>query len=112
MTIVECGKDFRSCGARTGMAVANVTKGTNGHVVAATEDAVVTTILFEPGDAYAVYKTAAYGSVISLHHEDRLAGRKVTDHAELEDGRLPEDVDVDAHDAGAWGPGEPWRTTL
>jgi hypothetical protein len=108
-TIIQSGKDFRSCGAIAGLAVRNTTDLTSGHIVSATEDSVVTDITFHLNDAYSIYHTGTYNDVISVTYTDRRYGRKVTDKNELIDGIFPEDSDVDNNDSHAWGPGQPER---
>ncbi len=111
-SIIQGGKDFRSCGASPGLAVRNTTKNTDGHIVSATEGSVLTDISFDNGDEYAIYMTKTYNSKKSVHYEDRRFGRKVTNPNELVNGIFPEDRDVDEDGSNVFGPGEPWRTSV
>jgi hypothetical protein len=113
LTLIDAA-DFWSCGASPGLAVYNVTDGSNGLIVSASESAVVTTLAggtlntWSAGDVYRIYKTGAYDSVISTHYEDRRYGHKVVNPSELVDGIKPDEIDVDEHERNVFGPGEPW----
>ena len=112
-TIIDRGKDFKSCGAIVGLAVQNVTAGTFGHIVSVTsEDEIICDISFANGASCEIYHTATYNSVISKIYTDRRFGHKVTNPNELIDGIFPEDRDVDEDGRKAFGPGEPWETKL
>lgn len=110
-TVIDTGKDFKSCGVVAGLALKNDTAGTTGTVSSGvTENSFVSSITIANGATYRIFKTTSYNSKISTHYEDRRAGHKVTEKSQLSDrGYLPEDVDVDESNTHAWGPGEPWR---
>lgn len=104
-TLIDNGKYFSTFGVQAGLAVRNITQGTSGHVVSATEKSVVTDISFDHDDEYEIYCTTTYNSKISTIWVDRLAGRKVTNPDQLKEGRLPEDEDLDDDQ---WSPGTPF----
>lgn len=109
VTIVDNGKDFKSCGVYAGLAVKNDTAATSGHVVSVTENSVTTDISFASGATYRIFKTTTYNSVISRHYTDRRFGDKVTQKSELINGIKPEDRDYDENIKNVFGPGQPER---
>jgi hypothetical protein len=113
VVIRQINKDFRSCGARPGLAVRNITDLTSGHIVSATEEAVTTDITFHNGDKYEIYHTATYNSVLSKHYEDRRYGHKVTSQDELnERGLFPDDTDINEDGELMFADDQPWQTRV
>lgn len=115
LTIREIGADFKSCGVYPGLAVRNVTDGSSGHVVSASEDIVVITLAggilntLSDGDEYEIYKTTTYNSTISTHYVDRRYGHKVTKSEELVDGIKKDELDIDEYERNVFSPGQPWK---
>ncbi len=113
LILVDRGADFFSCGASPGLAIYNVTDGSNGAILSVTEDSVVTTLVggvgnvWHSGDVYRIYKTAVYGSIISINYVDRRYGHKVVNPNELVDGIKADELDVDEYDRNIFGPGQP-----
>ena len=109
-TIIESGKDFYSCGARSGLALKNVSRGTSGNIISVNENQIVSDITFYNGDLYSIYITDTYNSKISRIFTDRRFGRKTDNPANLVNGLFPDDIDVDENQRHVFGPGEPWET--
>jgi hypothetical protein len=107
-TLRKQGADFRSCGVIPGLAIYNDTTGTNTVVVSATETEVTTSITWNPGDEFSIYKTGTKDSFISLINVDLRFGQKVTRQAELTElGLKPDDTDIDETERNVFGPGQP-----
>jgi hypothetical protein len=107
LSIIQGGKDFKSCGASAGLVVRNTTASTSGHIVSASEGAVLTDIAFATGDEYEIYMTTTYNSKKSVHYEERRFGHKVENPNELINGIFPEDRDVDEDGSNVFAPGQP-----
>lgn len=108
-TVTDRGKDFKSCGVMSDLAVLNDTAGTSGSIVSCDEDSFVATISFTTGDTYEIYKTDTYNSKISTHFTDKRYGDKVTDRRELINGLKPRDIDVDEYTNKVFSKGQPER---
>jgi hypothetical protein len=133
----DMGANFRSFGARVGLAIENSTKGYLGTIKTVTKTEItvlwsttgVASLSFgeEPitfgeeeltfgeggaaawdqGDTYKIYKTSSKGSLLSSNWVDVSAGWK-TPKWELERGWRKEDVDIDRDRPGkVFGPGQP-----
>ena len=112
------GADFKSCGVdpNVGQLVLNSTDGSEGVVIAVTEDTVTCTLAggtnntWSNGDTYIILKTETEDSSISQHWTDRRFGQKTTNPADLdEDGVFHADADLDQEDDEIFGPNQPER---
>lgn len=114
-SLIDLGKDFKSCGVEVDMLLKNTTDGSEGAITAVTEDTVTATLAdgtdndWDVGDEYEIYLTGTEDSFISSIYTDKSRGWKVTSPDELDEDTewFPEDIDVDEYDDYAWGPGQP-----
>ena len=112
-TISDPGSDFKSCGVRIGLYVANLTDGSHGFVEDVTEDNITVTLtggisaVWAKNDIYQVFKTSDYGSIIEHHYVDRRFGHKVLNPNELVDGIKPDEIDVDEYERNIFSPDQP-----
>jgi len=114
LTIVDPGKDFKSCGVTVGLAVKNVTDDSTGLVTAVSETSVTCTLsggslnTFTAGDYYRIYCTDTIDDLISSHYTDKRFGTKVTNRNELDrHGIMAGDEDLDEEHQDIFGPGQP-----
>lgn len=98
------GAMFKSLGVTPGLYIENVTKGTGGSVVAVTDDKVsdgdvelplvlpftLSSITWDNGDTYKIYKTGTKNSVISYEWTDVSRGWQSYPR-DLVHGWIPED---------------------
>lgn len=113
--------DFRSFGARVGLAIENETKGYIGVIETVTDTEITVSWAmggagdelsfgayadWDKGDTYNIYKTAVKGSVISTNWVDLSSGFK-TRPENLEDGLMPKDIDLDRDGQRVFGPNQP-----
>ena len=114
LVLRDNGALFASLGAMIGQAVRNVTDGSSGLLTEVTDDTATCTLsggtanTWTTGDAYAIYKTAAYNTKISTIYTDRIHGQKVTRPDQLDRGFLADDVDLDYDRLNVFGPGQPY----
>jgi hypothetical protein len=131
--------NFRSFGARVGLAIENSTKGYLGTIKTVTKTEItvlwsttgIASLTFgeEPitfgeeeltfgeggaaawdqGDTYKIYKTTTKDSIISSTWTEVSRGWK-TPMKDLKDGWRDDDMDIDRHNPGrVFGPGQPTR---
>ena len=132
LTLIDYGKMFDVVVATLGLQVVNVTTGEKGNIIAITAETILVSsgsvaevltfgddeiafgseelrfggLVWNPGDAYAVYKTATKGSIISTQWVDLSRGWK-TPQRELIDGWREDDVDVNRGGEKMWAEGQP-----
>lgn len=138
-TLRDMDADFRSFGARAGLAIENVTKGYIGKILTVNRTEITVlwstreaapvsfgedilyfgddelafgeggSAVWDQGDTYYIYKTPTKGSIISTNWTDVSRGWK-TPKAELKRGWRDDDVDLDHDNHGkVFGPGQPSR---
>ena len=109
-SLVNPGKNFKSCGIRIGMPIFNLTQVTDGLVTAVTEDSVTDdTNTWDTDDEYEIYaqeKDSAVSSIVI----DKRYGRKTNPKLMIDEELRPEDRDLDEDGEDVFGPNQPSRS--
>jgi hypothetical protein len=115
------GAMFKSLGVVSGLCIENETKGTSATVYECSDDRIsdgslkfpyilpmkFSSLTWDNGDTYNIYKTGTKGSTISYEWTDVSAGFQAHPN-ELVKGWRPEDKDLDDHgQKDIFGPGQP-----
>jgi len=113
LSIFKSDADFKSCGVLVGLAIRNITDGSEGVITAVTETDIIATLTggihnsFYNLDEYEIYMTPVYNSLVSIIYTDRRYGHKVVNPSELENGIKSNELDLDENTRNVFGPGQP-----